>query len=278
MPDLARGQSPGRRTGVLRPRVGRSPGTNSPGRNLPRRQQGPQWRAAAKTDPFMTLVRLAGGTDRDRSQDRQRKLRRFLDRVPDPRGRRGRRYPAVALLTAAAAAVLAGARSLAAVGEWIADAPQEVRAALGLPPDPLTAWNPAPHAGTVRACSRTSTPTHWTPRSAPTGKHARSVGTRERRADARWRWTARPCADRDGHRDPTAGRDKSPRRGPGPASDQLQGKRDPRLRPATGRPRPHRRRTDHRRTSGPGRRHGSAHGAVAHGIDPCPMTRCLPSI
>ena len=77
-------------------------------------------------------------------------LRRFLDRVPDPRGLRGRRYPAVALLTAAAAAVLAGARSLAAVGEWIADAPQQVRAALGLPPDPLTAWNPAPHAGTVR--------------------------------------------------------------------------------------------------------------------------------
>ncbi|WP_233444719.1 ISAs1 family transposase, partial [Streptacidiphilus albus] len=70
--------------------------------------------------------------------------------MPDPRGLRGRRYPAVALLTAAAAAVLAGARSLAAVGEWLADAPQQVRAALGLLPDPLTAWNQAPHAGTVR--------------------------------------------------------------------------------------------------------------------------------
>ena len=77
-------------------------------------------------------------------------LRRFLDRVPDPRGLRGRRYPAVALLTAAAAAVLAGAWSLAAVGEWIADAPQQVRASLGLLPDPLTAWNQTPHAGTVR--------------------------------------------------------------------------------------------------------------------------------
>ncbi|WP_330290157.1 transposase family protein [Streptomyces sp. NBC_00576] len=70
-------------------------------------------------------------------------LRRFLDRVPDPRGRCGRRYPAVTLLTATA--VLAGARSLAAVGEWIAGAPQQVRAALGLPPDPLTATHGTRH-------------------------------------------------------------------------------------------------------------------------------------
>ncbi|HTE64790.1 MAG TPA: hypothetical protein VK736_00835 [Candidatus Binatia bacterium] len=35
-------------------------------------------------------------------------------------------------------AVLAGAKSLAAIGEWAADAPWEVLVALGVRPDPLT--------------------------------------------------------------------------------------------------------------------------------------------
>ncbi|MEU5307118.1 transposase family protein [Streptomyces noursei] len=46
-------------------------------------------------------------------------LRRFLIWVPDPRGLRGRRYPMLPLLCAAAAAVLTGARSLVAIGEWL---------------------------------------------------------------------------------------------------------------------------------------------------------------
>ncbi|MEV3956370.1 transposase family protein [Streptomyces albogriseolus] len=77
-------------------------------------------------------------------------LRRFIALVPDPRGLRGRRYPAPALLCAAAAAVLTGARSLIAIGEWIADAPQTVLDTLGFPPDPLTGIRPAPHAATAR--------------------------------------------------------------------------------------------------------------------------------
>ncbi|MGW1554645.1 ISAs1 family transposase [Streptomyces sp. NPDC002346] len=77
-------------------------------------------------------------------------LRRFIGLVPDPRGLRGRRYPALALLCAAAAAVLTGARSLIAIGEWIADAPQPVLGVLGFPADPLTGIRPAPHAATVR--------------------------------------------------------------------------------------------------------------------------------
>ncbi|MGX4695038.1 ISAs1 family transposase [Streptomyces sp. JNUCC 63] len=77
-------------------------------------------------------------------------LRRFLAAVPDPRDVRGRRYPALALLCAAAAAVLAGARSLIAVGEWIADVPQSVVGVLGFAADPLTGQRAVPHPATVR--------------------------------------------------------------------------------------------------------------------------------
>ncbi|WP_435611158.1 ISAs1 family transposase [Streptomyces sp. C10-9-1] len=77
-------------------------------------------------------------------------LRLFLDAVPDPRDRRGRRHPLPALLAAAAAAVLAGARSLAAIGEWITDAPRWAVGALGFAPDPLTGQVVVPHPATVR--------------------------------------------------------------------------------------------------------------------------------
>ena len=55
----------------------------------------------------------------------------YLASVPDPRAARGRRHPLVAILAMAAAAVLAGARSMTAIAEWAADTPQSVRAALG---------------------------------------------------------------------------------------------------------------------------------------------------
>jgi hypothetical protein len=55
----------------------------------------------------------------------------YLATVPDPRAARGRRHPLVAILAMAAAAVLAGARSIAAIAEWAAEAPQPIRAALG---------------------------------------------------------------------------------------------------------------------------------------------------
>jgi predicted transposase YbfD/YdcC len=62
----------------------------------------------------------------------------YLATVTDPRTRAGRRHRLVAILVLAAAAVLAGARSIAAIAEWAADAPQPVRAALGTRRDPLT--------------------------------------------------------------------------------------------------------------------------------------------
>ncbi|MDT0615889.1 transposase family protein [Streptomyces lancefieldiae] len=74
----------------------------------------------------------------------------FLDLVPDPRGVRGRRYRLTALVTAAAASIMAGARSLAAITEWISDASAWVCRALGFPVDPLTGTVSVPHPHTLR--------------------------------------------------------------------------------------------------------------------------------
>jgi predicted transposase YbfD/YdcC len=63
--------------------------------------------------------------------------------VPDPRDRRGIRYPLVPVLAISVCAMLAGARSYAAIAEWAADAPPRLRARLGLPgpvPDLVTIW------------------------------------------------------------------------------------------------------------------------------------------
>lgn len=58
-------------------------------------------------------------------------LRDYLATVPDPRHRRGRRHPITTILLIAAAAVLTGARSFTAIGEWAADLPQHLLATLG---------------------------------------------------------------------------------------------------------------------------------------------------
>ena len=55
----------------------------------------------------------------------------LLDQIPDPRKRRGRRHPLTGLLAVGIAAVIAGSRSFAAIGQWAADAGPEVLAALG---------------------------------------------------------------------------------------------------------------------------------------------------
>ena len=62
----------------------------------------------------------------------------YLAQRADPRHHRGRRHPLAGVLGVAVAAVLAGARSLAAIGEWTADAPAPVLAALGVRRHPLS--------------------------------------------------------------------------------------------------------------------------------------------
>src|SRR5580658_11313339 len=51
--------------------------------------------------------------------------------VPDPRKRRGRRHPLAGLLAVGIAAVIAGSRPFAAIGQWAADAGTDVLAVLG---------------------------------------------------------------------------------------------------------------------------------------------------
>ncbi|WP_405021670.1 transposase family protein [Kitasatospora sp. NBC_00070] len=56
----------------------------------------------------------------------------MLAAVPDPRRVRGRRYHTGVLLAWCLTAVLGGARSLAQIARYAADADQEVRIGLGL--------------------------------------------------------------------------------------------------------------------------------------------------
>jgi predicted transposase YbfD/YdcC len=60
------------------------------------------------------------------------------------------RHSLTSLLLAAVAAVLAGARSFTAIGEWAADAPPRVLAALGVRYDPLVGCFRPPDEATIR--------------------------------------------------------------------------------------------------------------------------------
>ncbi len=78
---------------------------------------------------------------------------RLLERlaeVPDPRDPRGVRHALVAVLALTACAVLAGATSVLAVSEWIADAPPHILQRLGIRLDPLFPKRFLPAETTVR--------------------------------------------------------------------------------------------------------------------------------
>ncbi|MEV7190150.1 ISAs1 family transposase [Kitasatospora sp. NPDC093102] len=70
--------------------------------------------------------------------------------LPDPRRRRGVRHPFVAVLLVAASAVVAGARSYAAIGQWSANAPQHALARLGARLVGALGVRVAPSAATIR--------------------------------------------------------------------------------------------------------------------------------
>lgn len=77
-------------------------------------------------------------------------LREHLTAVPDPRHRRGTRHSITTILLIAAAAVLTGARSFTAIGEWAADLPQHLLAVLGARVDRRRGLYQAPGEATVR--------------------------------------------------------------------------------------------------------------------------------
>ena len=74
--------------------------------------------------------------------EQARDLLEDLAHIADPRHRRGRRHALTVVLT--------GARSLAAIGEWAADAPGQVLASLGVRRDPWTGTFRPPGEATVR--------------------------------------------------------------------------------------------------------------------------------
>jgi hypothetical protein len=88
--------------------------------------------------------------------DQCRILLGYLAQIADSRHRRGRRHALGAVLAVAVAAVLAGARSLAAtIGEWASDAPGPVMAALWVRHDPLRrVWRPPAEATVRRVLAR----------------------------------------------------------------------------------------------------------------------------
>ncbi|MDH6122831.1 hypothetical protein ABH930_007132 [Kitasatospora sp. GAS204A] len=73
-----------------------------------------------------------------------------LRALPDPRRLRGVRHPFVAVLLVAASAVVVGARSYAAIGQWSASAPQHALARLGARAAGALGVRVAPSAATIR--------------------------------------------------------------------------------------------------------------------------------
>lgn len=72
-------------------------------------------------------------------------LLELLERVPDPRDRRGVRHALAPMLAVALSAVIAGARSFVAIAEWAADTAPEVLAQLGM-------TGAVPSESTIRRC------------------------------------------------------------------------------------------------------------------------------
>lgn len=92
---------------------------------------------------------------------RQRELPGIAERLatlPDPRDRRGRRHSLVSVLLTAACAVLSGARSYLAIGQWARNVPQDALARLGVSPRGPLGLRNAPATSTIRRVLTTVCP------------------------------------------------------------------------------------------------------------------------
>jgi len=118
-------------------------------------------------------------------------LAEHLAQVPDPRDPRGVRHTLTSLLLAAVAAVVAGACSFTAIGEWAADAPPRVLAALGVRYDRLAGCFQPPDEATIRrvlesvdAAALEAAVGSWLAARLQADRRSPRLGQRERRAVA----------------------------------------------------------------------------------------------
>ena len=81
-----------------------------------------------------------------------------LQALADPRCRRGKRHPFVAVVLIACSAVVTGARSFVAVSEWAAEAPQDVLARLGARTATALAVRIPPSGATIRRVVKDTCP------------------------------------------------------------------------------------------------------------------------
>ena len=102
--------------------------------------------AAQRPDPSAALA-----------PEHYRDLLDHLAQITDPRHRRGRRHALTVVLAVAVVAVLTGARSLAAIGEWASDSRGQVLAALGVRRDLTGAFRPPGEATVRRVLARIDT-------------------------------------------------------------------------------------------------------------------------
>ncbi|MFE1988043.1 transposase family protein [Streptomyces mirabilis] len=138
--------------------------------------------------------------------------------MPGPRDPRGVRHALVVMLALTACAVLAGATSLPAVGEWITDAPPSVLERLGVRPDPLSPKRCLRRRRRCVGCWAASTEPRWTGRWPPAGRRAGADGRLHAVAvDGK---TLRRAARAHGAQDSSARRLRPPLR-PGPGLSGL---------------------------------------------------------
>ncbi|WP_229822086.1 transposase family protein [Streptomyces netropsis] len=99
--------------------------------------------------------------------------------MPDPRDPRRARHDLAAVLALSACAVLTGATSLLAVGEWIADAPTCVLERLGIRCDPLLPGpeGPKPRGTANRPAGRAYKPPPGSPMGGASPGGAAGPGT-----------------------------------------------------------------------------------------------------
>jgi hypothetical protein len=100
------------------------------------------------TPPVHDSIR--SDTEPGPAEDSCRDLLEALRAVADPRHRRGIRHQLVSILALAAAAVVAGARSYVALGQWAAHAPAGVLAALEVRVHPCSGHFVPPSESTIR--------------------------------------------------------------------------------------------------------------------------------